>query len=61
VSPTETLLYGEILVPEAVYSELVHPRGPEVVRERISGSPCWMSISDEGGGVQLRRGRAVSS
>lgn len=37
-------LYGEILVPEAVYIELVHPRGPDVVRERISGSPSWMKV-----------------
>ena len=28
-------LYGEVLVPEAVHRELVHPRDPEVVRERI--------------------------
>lgn len=49
MSSTETLLCGEILVPEALYSELVHPRGPEVVRERISGSLRWMSTSDEGG------------
>jgi len=32
-------LYGEVLVPEAVYRELVHPRGPETVRERVSSSP----------------------
>lgn len=45
-------LYGEVLVPEAVYRELVHPRGPQVVRERISGSPSWMKVEtpDSSGG-----------
>jgi predicted nucleic acid-binding protein len=56
VSSTETLLYGEILVPEPVYNELVHPRGPEVVRERISGSPCWcpsrMEVEASGSGEE---------
>ena len=33
-------LYGEVLVPEAVHRELVHPNGPDVVRERISDSPA---------------------
>jgi predicted nucleic acid-binding protein len=37
-------LYGEVVVPEAVRRELVHPRGPDVVRERISGSPSWLKV-----------------
>ena len=46
-------LYGDVLIPEAVYSELVHPRSPEAVRERISDSPSWLnvetlSLEDEG-------------
>jgi predicted nucleic acid-binding protein len=41
-------LYGEVLVPEAVHRELVHPRGPEVVRERISSSPSWMEVEASG-------------
>jgi predicted nucleic acid-binding protein len=37
-------LYGDVLIPEAVYRELVHPSGPEAVRERISGSPSWINV-----------------
>jgi predicted nucleic acid-binding protein len=45
-------LYGEVLVPEAAYRELVHPRGPEVVRERISSSPSWMKVEASGSGEE---------
>lgn len=41
-------LYGEVVVPEAVRRELVHPRGPEKVRERISASPSWMKVEPVG-------------
>lgn len=41
-------LYGDVLVPEAVRRELVHPRGPDVVRERISGSPPWITVEAVG-------------
>lgn len=37
-------LYGEVVVPEAVRRELVHSRGPEKVRARISSSPSWMKV-----------------
>jgi len=43
-------LYGEVVVPEAVRRELVHPRGPEKVRERISASPSWMKVEPVGSG-----------
>ena len=50
-------LYGEVLVPEAVHRELVHPRGPEVVRERTSNSPSWMKVeAAESDAGSLRRG-----
>jgi predicted nucleic acid-binding protein len=39
-------LYGDVLVPKAVYHELVHPRGPEAVRRQISGSPTWMNVEE---------------
>jgi predicted nucleic acid-binding protein len=49
-------LYGKVVVPEVGRRELVHPKGPEVVREQISNSPSWMKVeaaeSDAGG---LRR------
>ena len=41
-------LYGDVLVPKSVYRELVHPRGPKVVRERISDSPAWMNVEPLG-------------
>jgi predicted nucleic acid-binding protein len=37
-------LYGEVIIPEAVHRELVHPRASEVVQERISASPSWMKV-----------------
>ena len=45
-------LYGEVLVPEAVHSELIHPKGPEVVRERISSFPSWMKVEASGSGEE---------
>jgi predicted nucleic acid-binding protein len=45
-------LYGEVLVPEAVHRELVHPKGPEVVRERISSSTSWMKVEASGSGEE---------
>lgn len=41
-------LYGDVVVPEAVHRELIHPRGPEKVRERISDSPSWMKVEPVG-------------
>jgi predicted nucleic acid-binding protein len=43
-------LYGEVLVPEAVHRELVHPNGPDVVRERISDSPAGIKEETVGSG-----------
>jgi len=37
-------LYGDVLIPRAVYRELVHPSGPEAVRERISSLPSWINV-----------------
>ncbi|WP_263788777.1 DUF3368 domain-containing protein [Salinibacter grassmerensis] len=37
-------LYGEIIISETVHRELVHPRAPEVVQERISAYPSWMKV-----------------
>jgi predicted nucleic acid-binding protein len=45
-------LYGEVLVPEAVHSELVDPRGPDAVRERISCSPSWMKVKSTSSGEE---------
>ena len=43
-------LYGEGFVPEAVHRELVHPNGPDVVRERISDSPAGIKEETVGSG-----------
>lgn len=51
-------LYGEVVVPEAVHRELIHPRGPDVVRKRILGSPAWVKVEATGsGGVERRSGK----
>lgn len=49
-------LYGDVLIPRATRRELVHPQGPEAVRERIPGSPSWLNVEaagleDEGPGA----------
>ncbi|WP_251951903.1 DUF3368 domain-containing protein [Salinibacter ruber] len=52
-----TQLYGEVVVPGAVHRELIHPKGPDVVRERISSSPSWMRVeAAESDADSLRRG-----
>jgi len=50
-------LYGEVLIPEAVYRELVHPSGPEIVRERIAPFPSWLNVET----VQSDSGNQPSS
>ena len=52
-----TQLYGEVVVPGAVHRELIHPKGPDVVRERISSSRFWMRVeAAESDADSLRRG-----
>jgi predicted nucleic acid-binding protein len=38
------LLYTEVLIPEAVASELTQPETPEPVRQWISRAPSWLQI-----------------
>jgi hypothetical protein len=38
------VLYGRVLIPEAVYQELQHPRTPAVVRDKIAGHPSWLKV-----------------
>jgi predicted nucleic acid-binding protein len=45
-------LYGDILIPKAVYRELVHPNGPKTVRERIDHVPSWLHVET----VRLEQG-----
>lgn len=45
-------LYGDILIPEAVYRELVHPNGPKTVRARIDHVPSWLHVET----VRLEQG-----
>jgi predicted nucleic acid-binding protein len=37
-------LYGRVLVPRAVVSELQHPRAPTAVRTWLSNPPDWLEI-----------------
>jgi len=37
-------LYGRVIVPEAVYAELQHPRTPEVVRITVASKPRWLEV-----------------
>jgi predicted nucleic acid-binding protein len=37
-------LFGRVLIPEAVRSELTQPRTPETVREWIASPPAWIEV-----------------
>jgi predicted nucleic acid-binding protein len=37
-------LYGHVLIPQAVLSELQHPGAPAAVVEWIKGCPAWLEI-----------------
>jgi predicted nucleic acid-binding protein len=37
-------LYGRVLVPPAVFSELTHAAAPPEVREWAAGHPAWLEI-----------------
>lgn len=37
-------LYGRVLIPYAVRTELAHPSAPEVVRSWISNLPAWLEV-----------------
>jgi predicted nucleic acid-binding protein len=38
-------LYGRVLIPQAVLSELGHPHAPAAVAEWISRCPLWLEIN----------------
>jgi predicted nucleic acid-binding protein len=37
-------LYQRVIIPEAVYSEAVHPLAPPPLRQWISSAPNWLEI-----------------
>jgi hypothetical protein len=37
-------LYGRVLIPQAVLSELQHHRAPSVVAQWIEGRPAWLEV-----------------
>jgi predicted nucleic acid-binding protein len=37
-------LYGEVIIPAAVYAELQHPGAPQVVKEWIANQPDWVEV-----------------
>lgn len=39
-------LYGRVLIPQAVLSELKHPQAPTFVSEWISRPPLWLEIHE---------------
>lgn len=41
-------LFGKVVIPEAVASELAHPEAPPVVRSWISDPPDWLDIQKVG-------------
>ncbi|NBC18085.1 MAG: DUF3368 domain-containing protein [Bacteroidetes bacterium] len=38
-------LYGDILIPEEVATELRHPKGPNAIRDWIGHAPGWLRVS----------------
>lgn len=37
-------LFGNIVIPEAVYRETAHPRAPRLLREWINPPPVWLKV-----------------
>lgn len=37
-------LYGRVIAPRAVVSELMHPDAPAVVREWVASPPVWLRV-----------------
>jgi len=37
-------IYGEVLIPPAVLTEMISPRAPEIVRAWIGNLPLWIEI-----------------
>jgi predicted nucleic acid-binding protein len=37
-------MYGRVVIPHAVYEELLRPSAPEVVRNWIGQMPSWLEI-----------------
>lgn len=35
------LLFGQVVIPHAVFDELMHPKTPKIVRDWISRPPTW--------------------
>jgi len=40
------ILYGRVLIPPAVASELTHPSAPEAVRQWMAGRPGWLEVRE---------------
>ena len=38
-------LFNEVLIPEAVFRELSHPRAPKIVAQWISTLPTWAKVT----------------
>lgn len=46
IGEVETLarVFGEVLVPPEVITEILHPRAPEVVRRWAEAPPAWLKV-----------------
>ena len=37
-------LFGRIVIPEAVFTELQHPKTPQPVKDLIANAPSWLEV-----------------
>ncbi len=54
-------LYGQVVIPQAVFDELSHPGAPEVVRGWLTPLPSWASVraaASVDAGLALGKGEA---
>lgn len=51
------VLYGEVLIPEAVSRELGHPEGPAPVSDWIAAPPPWLTVKSIQPGSEEQRSR----
>ena len=51
-------MYGNVVIPRAVYEELLRPVAPEIVRAWISRVPAWLEIRIPNNRARLFTGEA---
>lgn len=49
-------LYGEVVIPQAVLEELLHPKTPPTVASWIASRPPWLAVEQNPGPLSASAG-----